>query len=137
MSDISKGITLGLLTGLRDSTNILASGLTSYTMARSGISPNSTLYVNLDSPSGFSSWAHPSYATPMNVALSSAGFDTTYAPLTSAISSSFSSGTSFLAGSLLTRSILGGSLLGGGLFGFGYTDFGFHHHCHHGFHHWC
>ena len=113
MSELSNAVLNGVGWGLYNTTNILFGGLTSRAMYRSGLDPFDTLYVNLESPSGFSSWAHPSYATPMNVALSAAGFDTTWAPLTSSIT------TSFLG---FGTGLLGGGLWGGGLFGYGFPS---------------
>ena len=89
MSELSNAILNGVGWGLYNTTNILFGSLTSRAMYRSGLDPFDTLYVNLESPSGFSSWAHPSYATRMNVALNAAGVDTTWAPLTSSITNSF------------------------------------------------
>ncbi len=104
MSSIGNAALTGLAWGVQDFSNIMFGGLTSLGMYRSGLDPFHTLYVNLDSPSGFSSWAHPSYATRMNVELNASGFDTTFAPLTSAISNPF----------------WGGGLFGGGIFGYGF-----------------
>lgn len=118
MSEFSNAVFGGLTWGLHDASNILAGGLTSYAVQRSGIDPFNTLFVNLDSPSGFSSWVHPAYASPLNVALNASGFDTTYAPLSSAIGNSFL-GTSLFGGGFLGGGLFGGGLWGGGLFGGG------------------
>lgn len=105
MSSFGNAALTGLAWGATDLSNIVFGGLTSYGMYRSGIDPFNTLYVNLDSPSGFSSWAHPSYASKINVELNAQGIDTTFAPLTSAIANPF----------------WGGGLIGGGsVFGFGF-----------------
>ena len=117
MSGLSDAVWGGVAGGLYDASNILFGGLTSRAMQRSGLDPFDTLFVNLDSPSGFSSWVHPSYATPLNVALNASGFDTTYAPLDSAISNSY-------LGRTLTGGLFGTGLFGGGLFGGGLYDYG-------------
>ncbi len=104
MSSIGNAALTGLAWGVSDFSNIMFGGLTSLGMYRSGLDPFQTLYVNLDSPSGFSSWAHPSYATRMNVELNARGVDTTFSPFTSAITNPF----------------LGGGFLGGGIFGYGF-----------------
>ncbi len=106
MSDFTNGLFGGLTMGLYNTTNILFGGLTSYSMHRSGLDPFMTLYPNLESKSGFSSWAHPSYATPTNVILNTAGLDTTWAPLTSSIFDAF----------------WGGGLSGGGIWGWGFPS---------------
>ena len=105
MSSFGDAALTGLTWGFYDTTNIMFGGLTSFGLHRAGVDPFHTLYVNLDSPSGFSSWAHPSYATPTNVALNAQGFDTTFAPLTSSYINHFWSG---------------GLLGGGGIFDFGF-----------------
>lgn len=127
MSTFGDAALRGLAWGMYDTTNIMFGGLTSLGMYRSGLDPFNTLYVDLESPSGFSSWAHPSYATPLNVNLNANGIDTTFAPLTSAIANPFWSY---------------GLLGGGGIFGFGfpttstfvsantYTPYGVKHHFH-------
>ena len=117
MSGLSDAVWGGVAGGLYDASNILFGGLTSRAMQRSGLDPFDTLFVNLDSPSGFSSWVHPSYATPLNVALNASGFDTTYAPLDSAISNSYIGRT--LTGGLFGTGLLGGGLFGTGLYGYG------------------
>ena len=124
MSNFGNAALYGLGHGLGQLTNIAFGGLTSYSMRNSGIQPFDTLYMNLDSPSGFSSWAHPSYATPFNVNAAASGFDTTFAPLYSSFSTPFLGGGLFgggFGGGL--SSGLFGSGLGGGLFGFGYNSF--------------
>ncbi len=103
MNSFGNAALTGLAWGAADLSNIVFGGLTSYGMYRSGIDPFNTLYVNLDSPSGFSSWAHPSYASKVNVELNAQGIDTTFAPLASAITNPFS-----------------GGLFGGGIFGYGF-----------------
>lgn len=108
MGSFTNGLFGGLTCGLYNTTNILFGGLTSYSMYRSGLDPFMTLYPNLDSPSGFSSWAHPSYATPTNVILNASGFDTTWSPLTSSIS----------------NALFGGGFFGGGIFGWGFPTGG-------------
>ena len=110
MSSVSNAVWNGVAMGLYNTTNMAFGALTSRSMFNAGIDPFNTLYVNLDSPSGFSSWADPAYASKINVGLNAAGFDTTWAPLTSAITNSFVSNP----------------LFGGGLFGFGFNNgFGF------------
>ena len=113
MSGLSNAVWGGVAGGLYDASNILFCGLTARAVQRSGIDPFNTLFVNLDSPSGFSSWVHPSYATPLNVALNASGIDTTWAPLSSAIGNSY-----------LGTTLLGGGLFGGGLFSGGLYDYG-------------
>lgn len=127
MSSVSNAVMNGVALGLYNTSNILFGALTSYSMYRSGLDPFNTLFVNLDSPSGFSSWADPSYATPLNVELNASGYDTTFAPLTSAITGSF----------------LNNPLFGGGIFGYGYSpqtyvNSSFHTHlgCRPGFNAW-
>lgn len=109
MSEISNAIGWGIATGLRDTTNLIFGGLTARSIHRSGLDPFMTLYPNLDSPSGFSSWAHPSYASTTNVIANVNGLDTTWAPFTDSLSSWF--GNSWLGG------------YGGGLFGYGFSSF--------------
>ena len=126
MSELSNAIWNGVGWGLHNTTNILFGGLTSRAVSRSGLDPFDTLYVNLESQSGFSSWAHPAYATPMNVALNSAGIDTTWAPLTSSITNSFLGyGSNLFGGGLFGGGLFGGGLFGGGLFGGGLFGYGF------------
>ena len=122
MGGLSDAIFNGVGWGLYSTSNIFFGGLTSHAMYRSGLDPFDTLYVNLESPSGFSSWAHSSYATPMNVALNAAGFDTTWAPLTSSITTSFLGfGTGLLGGGLW-----GGDLWSSGLCGCGLSGYSFY-----------
>ncbi len=110
MSSFGNAALTGLAWGAMDLSNIVFGGLTSYGMYRTGIDPFQTLYLNLDSPSGLSSWAHPSYASRVNVELNAAGVDTTFAPLTSS-----------LGGTIWGGGFLGSGLFsGGGIFGFGF-----------------
>lgn len=106
MSSVSNAVLNGISLGLYNTANIAFGALTSRSMFNAGFDAFDTLYVNLDSPSGFSSWADPSYATRMNVGLNASGYNTTWAPLTSAIANSFTSN----------------QLFGGGLFGFGFNS---------------
>ena len=106
MSSVSNAVLNGVAMGLYNTTNIAFGTLTSRSMFNAGIDPFDTLYVNLDSPSGFSSWADPSYASKINVGLNAAGMDTTWAPLTSAVTNAFTTNP----------------LFGGGLFGFGFNS---------------
>ena len=106
MSSVSNAVLNGVAMGLYNTTNIAFGALTSRSMFNAGIDPFDTLYVNLDSPSGFSSWADPSYASRINVGLNAAGMDTTWAPLTSAVTNAFTTN----------------HLVGGGLFGFGFNS---------------
>ena len=106
MSSVSNAVLNGVAMGLYNTTNIAFGALTSRSMFNAGIDPFDTLYVNLDSPSGFSSWADTSYASRINVGLNAAGMDTTWAPLTSAVTNAFTTNP----------------LFGGGLFGFGFNS---------------
>lgn len=106
MGSVSNAVLNGVAIGLYNTTNMAFGALTSFSMRQSGLDPFMTLYPNLDSSSGFSSWAHSSYATPFNVIANANGLDTTFAPFTSAISNSFSFG----------------GLLGSNIFGYGFNN---------------
>lgn len=111
MSSTSDAILNGIALGLYNTANIDFGALTSRSVYNAGIDPFFSFNIDLDSPSGFSSSLHPSYATPSNVAYNVSGYDTTWAPLTSAITDSF-----------ITSPLLGRGFSGRGLFGFGFNN---------------